>query len=124
MIGSTKEHTLGDVLLRMGAISADQLDSALALQSKSAEELLGNILIAAKICSAAQVMQAIEVQEKLRSPRLSEQALGSMTVAETRKRVMRNANLDMITHGARALKRVRGDEFTPVLGVPVIRGLK
>ena len=124
MSGSTKEHTLGDVLLRMGAISADQLDSALALQSKSAEELLGNILIAAKVCTATQVGQAIEAQQKLRSSRLSEQALGSMAVAETRKRIMRNANLDMITHGARALKRVRGDDFTPVLGVPVIRGPK
>lgn len=115
---SDPKNTLGDILVRMGVVTSEQLEDALRFQKEATpDSLLGRILVSEKSCTAEQIEAAVEAQKGLRSDRLSEQALAAASMAGQRKKVMRNANLDMIYQGAKALKRVRGDEFTPVMGI-------
>jgi hypothetical protein len=117
-MSNSQDHTLGDVLVRMGVLTPVQLEDALRFQREATEDtILGRILITSKMCTSDQVETAIEAQKGLRSGRLSDQALAAARVAGQRKKVMRNANLDLIHQGAKALKRVRGDEFTPIMGI-------
>jgi hypothetical protein len=103
----------------MGIISQDQLEKALDVQQSAAdvEQLLGRILVAVGVCTVDQIEKAMNTQKGLRSKKLNEQALASLTIAEARKKNMRNANLDMIYKGTKALKRVHGLDLTPVFGI-------
>lgn len=114
----SESNNLGDILVQMGIVTVSQLEEALRFQKEATrDDLLGEILVAGNVCSVEQIEAAIDAQRGLRSSNLSKQALAAARVAGQRKKVMRNANLDMIYQGARALKRVRGDEFTPVMGI-------
>lgn len=114
----SESNNLGYILVQMGVLTETQLEDALRSQKEATpDSLLGKILVAGSVCSAEQIEAAVAAQQGLRSGSLSAQALAAASVAGQRKKVMRNANLDMIYQGAKALKRVRGDEFTPVMGI-------
>ena len=111
-------YTLGDILVKMGVLKPEDLEKALEFQKGAdKDELLGKILIATFSCSPEVVDTAMNLQKGFRSEDLAAQAKAAVALATARKRITRNANIDMMYRGAKALQRVRGDEFTPVFGI-------
>ena len=57
-------YRLGQILLRMSAITEQALEQALAIKEKQPHKLLGQILIAEGLCSREHVSRAIEQQQE------------------------------------------------------------
>lgn len=66
--GARKDTYLGTILLSMGAVTQEQIDSALAAQEERGGQI-GRILVSMGACSEAQISRAVFEQVKLRKKR-------------------------------------------------------
>src|SRR6202521_4546399 len=57
-----RRDRLGDILLKSGAITPEQLDEAIAAQAKGRDQRLGEILVGLKIISRDDLHKQIRVQ--------------------------------------------------------------
>jgi hypothetical protein len=104
-----EESSIGNVLLRMKKISREQLITALGVQARTNEHLLGALLVEIGAVSALDVARALEIQAKMRSgDRASaEMDLLDAVMAES---VECNQALDEAIEHRKANARERGEQ--------------
>lgn len=67
-----KESDLGNVLLKMGAVSSDQLARAVEMQRRGEQTLLGSILVGSGAIDGETLGKALRLQEKFRTGKTTE----------------------------------------------------
>jgi hypothetical protein len=94
--------SLGSILLKMGAISEEELLCAVEEQRKiTADVLLGKLLIAHGFCTEDQVEVAVRAQLGMRSDNRADMAMGLADIAAARKKQIGGTMI-------RVLGKVRG----------------
>lgn len=73
--------SLGNVLVDLGVISLDQLQSVVARQRLQGEGLLGSMLCEAGLCTTRDVARAMDIQARMREGRKAEAGLGFLSAA-------------------------------------------
>jgi hypothetical protein len=83
---SPEDTDLGNVLKRMGAVTPEQLDTAVALQRESqAKIMLGEALLALKIIDGTQLDTALELQKRMRKSGSEVDAMLDIVKARTER---------------------------------------
>jgi hypothetical protein len=107
------ETNIGNILIKMGAISEDELSDAVEMQERSSiEVMLGKLLIANEICTREQISMALAAQKGLRSGDKPEAALAIADIASYRKG-RTNGKRDRVMEKART---ATGDSY-PAVGL-------
>lgn len=73
--------SLGNVLIDLGVITRDQLQSVLARQRTAGEGLLGSMICEAGLCTTRDIARAVEIQARMREGREAEASLGFLSAA-------------------------------------------
>lgn len=79
---TTKQSDLGNVLLKMNAVTEEQLAHAVEVQHRGEQAMLGAILVGAGAIDASTLGRALELQQKLRTGKEVE-AMVDMVSAST-----------------------------------------
>lgn len=97
------ETQLGRILVKMGALTEEELETAIEAQERSSkEEILGNLLIAYDVCTREQVDMALAAQNGLRSEQKVDKAVATADIASYRKRRINDRREDVIDRADRA----------------------
>lgn len=107
--------SIGAILVKMGAISEEELLAAVEEQSNlSIEHLLGKLLVANGICSAEQVEVAVAAQRDMRSEDEHKQAVAIADIASARKKVVHAARQRLIARGESVARKASTGTFPAV----------
>lgn len=107
--------SIGSILVKMGAISEEELQAAVEEQSNlSIEHLLGKLLVANGICSAEQVEVAVAAQRDMRSEDEHKQAVAIADIASARKKVVHAARQRLIARGEQVAHKAITGTFPAV----------
>ena len=108
-----KTSTLGEILIRMRAVTEGQLDEVLALQERmSLEEMLGQLLVAQGFIDTEQLQVALDTQKGLRSKDRTKRAMAMSQVAQA-SGLRVTAMVSRLEATSRECLRAYGREHTP-----------
>lgn len=101
--------SLGNVLIDLGVVTRDELDSVLARQKALGEGLLGVLVCEHGLCTTRDVARAMEIQAQMREGRAAEATLGFQSAATEEMSTVSKQLSDTI-RGARIKARARGEK--------------
>lgn len=79
--GHKDDESIGNILVRMGAVTKDQLATAVGHKSYHDEMLLGSVLKQLHLCTDTEVARALTIQAQIRS---GARAMAELEVLEAR----------------------------------------
>ena len=82
-----KQSDLGNVLLKMGVVTEDQISKAVEVQHQGEQAMLGAILVGAGVIDGETLGKALVLQEKLRTGKETEAMLDIVQDATARVRL-------------------------------------
>lgn len=75
--------SLGCLLVTMGAVTSNQLDTAVSVQRDAEpDQLLGMVMVAQSMITPEQLAEAVKMQKELRGRRKDKQAFAQAALAE------------------------------------------
>jgi hypothetical protein len=109
------DTSLGAILLKMGAISSEQLQDALDYQENaSIDHMLGQVMLAFKFCSPEQLVLAVHAQDGMRADTAAEQAYAVADLADHRRKLAREARQTMIERSKLLYKKATGRDYPAI----------
>jgi hypothetical protein len=106
--------SLGNVLLRMGVITEDDLREAVHIQ-KDRDRLLGKLFVLARVISPEDLETALSTQADLRHGKISRQTQGAVRIATSRTRQAAQIGERVASLGGTVAQRARTGQGFPAV---------